>query len=465
MLNLALMRLRPCLLAAASLLGAMHWAKQGQAQTVTASGAMFPERFVNGQDLGVSTRPQNLNPLGISFADCNSNMVLRFSVTLSGFTGAQNMQIWASKSSDCTATIDRGLSTGGAVCWFLGQQIVGQPNLAPHTVQFDIRVQDIVGPQNSTTPQPTFTSQGPSACFAQPTFSPIPINIDFVPLDSGNVNSVGTAFQYVLNTDMVGPPAPAGVSESVGDTLMNVTWTANTDSDTTGYDIFIDPIPGQEGAEASVVLPEPILVCPDTGAAPIADAGDDSGTASDAATTSTTDAACHFENVSGTGESVDGATVCNDPILAMSVVQDAGGVVVTTAGDDGGEAGAIESGVGGISTIPTANLVNAGNGTGITVADKSAGQFTITGLKNLTTYNVVVAAVDSYGNVGPSSTEVCDFPAPTQDFWKTYVTDGGGAGGGFCALDAAGAPVPSLAGAAFLVSAVALARRRRRGVR
>jgi hypothetical protein len=156
-----------------------------------------------------------------------------------------------------------------------------------------------------------------------------------------------------------------------------------------------------------------------------------------------------------------------DPLLASSIVQDGGTTVVPTtddAGDAGDEAGTIE-GNGGISTISTNNLVNAGNGTGITVADKAAGQFTITGLKNQTNYTVVVAAVDAYGNVGPASNEVCDFPAPTQDFWKTYKADGGGAGGGYCALDAAGAPVSSLAGAAFLVSGVAMLRRRRRRTR
>ncbi len=471
------MRIRPRLLAAASLVAGSLCATSAGAQTVAATGAMFPDRIVNGQDLGVSTRPQNLNPDGISFSDCTEDMSLQFSVALSGFSGTNNMQIWASKSSDCTAPLDRGQGIGGNVCWFLGQQLVAPVINTLQTFTFTIRVQDILGEQNASAPVTGYVRQGASACFAQPTFSPIPININFVPLDSGNNMSAGTAFQYVLNTDTVGPPAPGGIGETVGDTLFNDTWTANSDSDTNGYDIFIDPIPGQEGGEASFVAPEPILVCPDTGTSD--DGGVDDATADadlDGMTTvatdamSTMDAACHFLNVGRSGGSVDGSSgVCNDSLLAMSIVQD-GGSAVSTVDEDAAfddEAGEdasslVEEGSGGISTIPLQNLVNGNNGFGITVADKSADQYTIKGLQNGTTYTVVVASVDAYGNVGPASGEVCDFPAPTQDFWNNYKNDGGGAGGGFCALDAAGAPVPSLAGAAFLVSAVALVRRKRK---
>jgi hypothetical protein len=463
MLNSTAMRVRSFSFAAACLVVATACAREARAQAVSQTAALYPDRFVNGQDVGVSTRPQNLNPLGISFADCAADMGLRFSVSLSGFNGSQHVEVWASKSSQCTNPTDRGIGAV-PVCWQL-DSFIPPPNIAQTVLLGPYRVQNIVGPQNSP-PNPVVLvkNENASACLQQLTFLAVQMNINFVPVDSSG-NLSGTQYTYQLNTDLVGPPAPSGVSENVGDTLMNVTWTANSDSDTTGYDIFIDPIPGQEGAEASVALPEPILVCPDTGAAGIVDAADDSGL--EASTSTPTDAGCFFVNVGGTGESVDGATVCNDSILASSIVQDGGtGALTTTTVDDAGdEAGTIESGNGGISTIPTQFLVNGGNGTGVTVADKSAGQFTISGLQNGTTYTVVVAAVDAYGNVGPSSSEVCDFPAPTQDFWRTYKADGGGAGGGFCALEAAGAPVPSLAGAAFLVSGAALVRRRKRRTR
>ena len=36
-----------------------------------------------------------------------------------------------------------------------------------------------------------------------------------------------------------------------GDTLMVVEWTPNADTDTSGYDVMVDRIPGQEGAAAN----------------------------------------------------------------------------------------------------------------------------------------------------------------------------------------------------------------------
>jgi hypothetical protein len=69
--------------------------------------------------------------------------------------------------------------------------------------------------------------------------------------------------------------------------------------------------------------------------------------------------------------------------------------------------------------------------------------------------------VDGTGNVGPPSSEVCDYPAPVKDFWQNYEQDGGGAGG-FCALETAGTGGSSLAGVAGVFALAAMARRRRR---
>ena len=102
-----------------------------------------------------------------------------------------------------------------------------------------------------------------------------------------------------------------------------------------------------------------------------------------------------------------------------------------------------------------------GGSQGETLSDKSVGQYQITGLTDGTWYNVVVAAVDGTGNVGPASPEVCDYPAPVQDFWQTYRQDGGQANG-FCALETVGAGGPSLAGVGAVFVGAALLRRRRR---
>jgi hypothetical protein len=161
------------------------------------------------------------------------------------------------------------------------------------------------------------------------------------------------------------------------------------------------------------------------------------------------------------------ASSCTSTLLASGIVQDSGmtSSTTTTVTDDSGAVvdSSVVSGTGGISTIPSANLVAASGPSGVTVSDKSTGSYTIKGLTNGVTYNVAVSAVDGYGNIGPPSSQACDYPAPVNDFFKTYRLDGGQAGGGFCALEAVGEPAgASVASIVFGASALALARRRRK---
>ncbi len=440
-------------------------------ENVTASGQTNPDRIVNGVDLGESTRPMNLNPTGINYSDCISNMTLQFSVALSGFNAADDaiMEIWASRGTDCTSPIARGIG-GVATCWNLG---AGTPAdfvaVSTVTQNFDIRVQDIIGPENEESPPITYQRFGAEACTAQPTSAAVPITLWFLPLDSiGDL--LGTPYQYSLGTDLVGPPAPVGVTEAVGDTLFTVSWTPNVDADTAGYDVFIDPIPGSTTLSASdASLTQ--LICPDASAdasstvveeASTDEAGSDDAQVADATTVTTvTSSGCYNAPVS-TGSSGNSKGVCTSTILTGGIVIDAG-TVTTDETDEAGDiiGTSVSSGSGGISTIPTANAVNLNEG--FTVSSESSGSYTITGLTNGVTYNVVIAAVDGSGNVGPPSPEVCDFPAPVNDFWKLYRTAGGEAGGGFCALEAVGMPVGStLVFGGVGVGLLALARRRRR---
>jgi hypothetical protein len=142
-------------------------------------------------------------------------------------------------------------------------------------------------------------------------------------------------------------------------------------------------------------------------------------------------------------------------------------VVATTTVDEAGDLieGGAEPGGGGISTVPSANLVGINAASGETVSDKSVGSYTITGLLDGPThvYNVVVSAVDGSGNIGPPSIEACDYPAPVNDFWKLYKEAGGGAGGSFCALEVIGQPVGlPIVALTFGAAALATARRRRK---
>jgi hypothetical protein len=475
--------------------------REASAQTIIGvQNAPYPERYLNygtaaQQDLTEVTRPTALNPTGINYSDCISDMTLVYTVNLSGFTG-QAVEVWVSQNgNDCTQATNRG-NNGIADCWLVASlPAVNQPAATNYNIP--VRVQDIVGLQQ-TSPSPTEqVHEGPSACSTQPTETAVQFIVYFIPI-SGNVSS-GTGYQQQINADLVGPTAPLNVSIGDGDTVFILNWTANTDADTGGYDVFVDPIPGSGETEASTTTgtTTTVLVCPDSGSAgasldatdeSAAPASDDSG-ASDATTSDASDSAtmasgssgsaeagCYYENV-GAPPPPSGTTACGSAVLLSSNVQDGGAAVAATYDDAGNEIDAGSStstGSIGISTIPCQYLVGAScamgqpvyTATTETVTGESGGSYTIKGLTNGVNYNVVVAAVDNYGNVGPPSAEVCATPAPIKDFFKAYSEDGGKAGGGFCALEAVGLP----AGTTGLfggmgVGILAALRRRRRGAR
>ncbi len=451
-----------------------------------------PLRFVNGQQ--VNQRPPGLTPLGVNYQDCIDDMTLQFSVTLAGFDGTTNsVQVWATRSGDCTAPSTRGIAVAANTCWLVNQGITLPNYQAPRTQQLVVRVQDLVGPQNAPPLGSNLVHEGPSACTQQPSFAPVPMTIWFLAVDSSG-NSNGTPFEYQIPTDLIGPPPPASVTTQVGDTLIQLNWTANIDGDTGGYNIFIDPIPGHEGAAAgadATVASNTQFICPDSSSPSVTDATTNDEASSDDADTdamshvdaseadaSSRDAGCKPVNVAGNSSPTNSQTMCTtDPILASGIVQDGGTAVVTVdeasdtdADDTDADADlgttVVSTGGGGISTIPTKYIVNPNVSTGETVSGETNSTFMLTGLKNQVPYNIVVAAVDNSGNTGPPSVQACGTPAPVDDFWKIYREDGGKAGG-FCGLEAAGYPAsstPAFLGVGSLVLA-ALGRRRRRRTR
>jgi hypothetical protein len=328
------------------------------------------------------------------------------------------------------------------------------------TTPVNVRVQDLVGWQStSPLPSPALTppAKGSEACTAQPDYPAVQMYINFLAIDDDQ-NPVGVPYQYSVPTDLVGPPAP-DICESVGDTIYNLTWTPNSDTDTIGYAVYVDPIPGQEG-DAGRVDAGSVVVCPEAGEG--GDAEGDGGC--------TTIAIGALPPDAGSCGSAESQLTCNDKNLVGSIAPtavattDDAGSATPSSSDAGSDGGTVEVGPGGISTVSTAYLYNPSTSNpSITVPDKGTSAYAIKGLVDYVTYTVVVTAVDGMGNVGPPSTEVCDYPAPVQDFWQVYEADGGGRGG-YCALESVGVGGPSLAGVAGAFVVAAVVRRRRKKV-
>jgi len=92
-------------------------------------------------------------------------------------------------------------------------------------------------------------------------------------------------------------------------------------------------------------------------------------------------------------------------------------------------------------------------------ASLSATAANATGLTNGISYNVGVAAIDTYENIGKLSTLTCQVPQPVDGFFKAYRAAGGEGGGGFCSFSRKGGPAPLIA-LLGLASCLVLRRRR-----
>ncbi len=474
-----------------------------QAQVISAVNH-YADRIIGGVDEGPTTR--TLNPYGVNYADCIDDVKLQIPLGLSGFTGQDEMQVWATYGTDCVFG-GRGTDGSAPTCWLVDS--AGVPTSTSYTSNIPVRA--LVGPENvmpaAGTLQGALTTD---ACTHQPSFAGLPVTIWFLPIvaATGAVDMAGQPYQYpTITADLVGPPPPSGLTIGDGDTLFNLTWNASSDGDTQGYDIFIDPGPGSH-PDGGSTAPLEVLYCEDSGAGVSADTGAEDGSAGEDAVAageagedatdafsaadatlapeggtagstadaggdamseaeaSSTDAggpSCVLMPLSGPAPSSTGDAGC--PGIALLANPEFSGQVLTS--EDGGSA----TTTAGIAGLTCQNLIGGTCSAGSqayrntgdpTVIGSSVSAYTISGLTNGATYNVVVAGVDGSGNVGPqSSPEQCDYPAPIDDFYKSYRLDGGSAGGGFCALEAVGEPTgASMVSIGLGALAFALARRR-----
>jgi len=424
-------------------------------------------------------RAQNLNPEGINYADCEQNLRMDFSLSLSGFTATPeaSLQVWAG-TIDCTQPLNR-VPGGGAThpCWQVAASS-GPMTAAMKTVTQSVFARDVLRyeqpPADPAAGQLysssyNYSTAGELACHVQPDDAAVPLGIYFIAVDSTG-NTLGTAYQYSLTADLVAPPPPTVSTPAPGDTLLTVNWSSpGNDPDIVGFAVYSDPPSGttsnsggcgcgpSPGSAAASYIPEEAstsqeggstLRCEDAGAdaAPRCVMVPNQGGTGSSASCESTNLTGHNTPVSGTSTDAGGGTSAD---------------ASDDAGDDGGEGGTDEGGTtsvtltgGGTSNINPTYLAGE-------VDTNTATSLQLVGLTNGVKYKIGVASLDGSGNVGPLSPLVCGTSGAVNDFWQTYKDDGGGSG---CALDAAGTNLQagSVFGLGMFASAAALWRRRRR---
>lgn len=388
---------------AALALGASLAAAPAWAQTVTVKGASLTRKL--------GFRANDKEPTWISYSDCTGDDELSFETTLVSAVG-YSLEVWVGSSADCTPYEAR--LGNSPTCWQ-----VYKTSPQANTQKVTIRAQDIVA-QNKANEGTWGPKSGSAAdCEDSSSTEGQQITLYFLLVD-GTGQPVGTGSSYQTKYDLVGPPAPTGVSAGIGEDLLVVSWKAVTASDLIGYRVYCDPKPGASAPANS----------------PMADAGLAGASATDAATGGTSSDA--------------GSDAASD--AASDAMAGSGG----TGGTDGGSAGnpncpsdALTPGV----RPDKAYLCGS-------VTSKTDTSTSAEGLVNGVNYAVAVAAFDRVGNSGPLSSVACGSPQPVDDFFELYRRAGGKGGGGFCAINA------DRSGATLALAGIALGawlvRRRRR---
>lgn len=415
-------------------------------------------RYNSGHTRQINKRGLQYTPEGVNYEDCLEDQEIEFPLQMSGFDPNATVQVWASTNgTDCSAQTAR---TGGyQLCW---QLITGIP--LQLTVPVYIKVRDIMAGASPASPTALRRDVGICGLVDLNT-----ISVQFLYFPPGNPSQASSSQTVTIQVDTVGPAPPSGIHTLPGDTRIYVNWDSISGEGgvtaLTGVKIYCDqngntsvPSVAQCQRVLDSGIPEVDLSqIGEAGVTPVTttndastfhseerglladggDAGDDGGDASSIDVT-TTDAASSDGATTSSGDA-NGGTCTNTNFAPTN-----GNAVVPNADFD---------------SCFLCGTITGNTGTSIT-----ASGFRGAPLTNNQHYAVAVAATDAFENVGALSPIYCEYPELTNDFWRTYKNDGGGAGG----CDTAGDEAPLGSVAALLgviVVGLSLVRRKKKGHR
>jgi hypothetical protein len=251
------------------LLGLPRTARAGGESVNSPVPNPFRFLFQNGQYVDVTNdpRPQNRNPTGVNFMDCEQDLRLDFPIVISGFNG-DHVEVWAG-NIDCTQDSNRNpISTATAhPCWQVTSNTGPLNATNAQTLNISIFARDVLRyeqpPNAGTQLYDTGFHAGPegeSACHVQTSDPVVPLTLYFLPVSS-SFSAIGTAFSWVAMTDLVAPAPPSGVSASPGTNLLDVSWTSpQGDADRVGFALWTAP--STSGACGSPALQDREWVLP-----------------------------------------------------------------------------------------------------------------------------------------------------------------------------------------------------------
>ncbi len=404
--------------------GLLGWAGAAAAQSVTI-GQVTRARTIN------DTRP---NTLYISRADCLAGDQFFFPITLSSNYTSYTFEVWAGPNCSDRAT---RYNTSSPTCWKVAEGATSTATTEQIAVQAMVATTKangtgsiVVGTVDDCTP-------------TQTTMKPEDLTLTFM-LVNPSTNDYVAGATWSTKYDLVGPPAPTGVTAGLGETMLKVTWTPPSDlTDLTSYQLYCFPIRGQEStsaADAGITTMGldagdlDVVIGPDAAAG--SDASDDAGAGTGGASGDDASAGTGgTAGAAGTGGAADAGVEASLPANCPAGTPFAEGATP----DD---------------TYVQYQCGTASVGT----------EATVKGLVDGVTYAVAVSGLDSVGNAGPLSNVACEAPGPIDDFFDLYKQAGGTGGGGFCSLS--GVPGRArhagLAGSIVFLAAAALMRRRSR---
>ena len=402
------------------------WSTPARAQSVTLNNTAVT------RDLPLPGRNQYN---WVNFNDCEQNLHLTFPLVLDAAalsTSNYTLQVWAGASgatcSDLTTRSTPGAAT--QTCW----PVTATPPSKSQTLNLTVSLRDILSQYGGATSKVAFTAGTEAVCHEVTSSGPAAINVWFFLTDASSGNLVGTAAQFPVSADLVGPSPPTNVSAGIADTALILNWTPSGDTDTQGYTIYCDPPAG--GAAIPDATPAPVtpvdagftLVCADGGFSDggFNEAGDAlPGTPLDGGCSEVPNSSSSSSSSSGSSSGT-GTTTCPSTVLVPATG-------TTTSTNEAGQS--VTAGSQFINPAYICGSAGSVTSTSSTVANLIDGTY----------YTVAVAGIDNYGNTGIISTPGCNTPQQVIDFWQEYRGAGGLAGGGFCNVEGVGSQATTAA--------------------